>query len=56
MLIVKCEYGFNELYKNSWSGAIDTLKTIMEYNLENELMRHLEEIFYEGATDTEIND
>ena len=56
MLIVRCEYGFNELYKNSWSGAIDTLKTIMEYNLENELMRHLEEIFYEGATDTEIND
>ena len=56
MLIVKCEYGFNELYENSWSGAVDTLKTIMKNNLEDELMHHLEEIFYEGATDTEIND
>ena len=56
MLIVKCEYGFNELYENSWSGAVDTLKTIMENNLEDELMYHLEEIFYEGATNTEIND
>ena len=56
MLIVKCEYGFNELYENSWCGAVDTLKTIIENNLQDELMYHLEEVFYGGATDTEIND
>ena len=38
MLIVKCEYeyGFDELYENSWSGAVNTLKTIIENNLEDE--------------------
>ena len=56
MLIVKCEYRFNELYENSWSGAVDTLKTIIENNLEDELMYHLGEVFCEGATETEIND
>ena len=55
-MLVKREYTFNDLFENSWSGAVDTLKTIIENNLENELMYHLEEIFYEGATDTEIND
>lgn len=54
-MLVKREYGFNDLYENSWSGAIDTLKVIIEHGLENELMYHLEEIFYE-PTETELND
>ena len=56
-MLVKREYGFNELYENSWNGAIDTLKVIIEHGLENELMYHLEEIFYENIpTATELND
>ena len=39
------EYNFNDLYENSWSGAIDTLDTIIKNDMENELMEHLEEIF-----------
>ena len=54
-MLVKREYGFNELYENSWSGAVDTLKVIIENNLEEELMQHLEEIFY-LPTETELND
>ena len=56
-MLVKREYGFNELYENSWSGAVDTLNAIIENNLEEELMQHLEDIFCENIpTDTELND
>ena len=56
MKIVR-EYNFNDLYENSWSGAIDTLDTIIKNNMENELMEHLEEIFdINIPTATEVND
>ena len=51
------EYNFNDLYENSWSGAIDTLDTIIKNDMENELMEHLEEIFdNQTPTETEVND
>ena len=53
-MLVKREYSFNDLYENSWSGAVDTLNVIRENNLEEELMYHLEEIFY-LPTETELN-
>ena len=56
MKIVR-EYNFNDLYGNSWSGAIDTLDTIIKNDMENELMEHLEEIFdNQIPTETEVND
>ena len=56
MKIVR-EYNFNDLYENSWSGAIDTLDTIIKNDMENELMEHLEEIFdNQIPTETEVND
>ena len=56
MKIVR-EYNFNDLYENSWSGAIDTLDTIIKNDMENELMEHLEEIFdNQVPTATEVND
>ena len=51
------EYDFNDLYENSWNGAIDTLDTIIKNDMENELMEHLEEIFdNQIPTETEVND
>lgn len=50
--------GFEELYKNSWSGAIDRLDVIKEYHMEEELMGHLEMLFNdcgEYPTDMQIN-
>ena len=51
--------GFEELYKNSWSGAIDRFDTIRHYHMEDEFMEHLDMIF-DGCdgfpTDTEVND
>ena len=56
MKIVR-EYNFDDLYENSWSGAIDTLDTIIKNDMENELMEHLEEIFdNQIPTETEVND
>ena len=51
--------GFEELYKNSWSGAIDRLDVIREFHMEEELMEHLDMIFDdcdELPTDTQVND
>ena len=54
-MIVKCEYTFHDLYDNSWSGAINTLNTIIENDKEDELMDFLEQIFDE-VTDVQLND
>jgi len=50
--------GFEELYKNSWSGAIDRLDTIKQYYMEEEFMEHLDMIFDdcgELPTDIQVN-
>ena len=44
------------LSKELWSGAVDTVNTIFEYQKENELMQLLEELFYEPTDITTIND
>lgn len=56
-MYIKQDMDFNDLMNNCWSGAIDTLKTIEEYDKEDELMAHLEEQWFdEVPTMTEIND
>ncbi len=47
---------FEELQRMVWCGAVDTLNEVIKHNKENELIYLLEEIFPEGATETEIND
>ena len=48
---------FDELMEHSWSGALDNLKMIDKYDLGEEFMSYLEEMFYDSTpTDTEIND
>ena len=48
---------FEDLKKNSWSGAVDTLNRIEELELEDEFMQILEEVFCdEIPTETEVND
>lgn len=51
------EVDFYELKENSWSGAIETLNTVEEWGMEDELMDFLEEVFNgEIPTPTEVND
>ena len=59
-MYIKKEYDFADLKNNSWSGAVDTLKTVEEAGKEDELMSLLEDLFSEdeGKTpeETEVND
>ena len=55
-MLVKREYTFNDLFENSWSGAVDTLKIIIDNDKESELMDLLEVIFEGEADETELND
>lgn len=56
MRLIKEVTGFNELKLIVWSGAVKTLEVIEREGKEQELMDLLEEVFYEGATETEVND
>ena len=56
MIEIKKECDFYELRNELWSGAIDTVKTIIENDKAEELMRLLEEIFYEPTDIVQIND
>lgn len=52
-------FDFNELYNSSWSGAIDTLKTIEENEKEDEFLQLLNDILssYDNGLDrTKLND
>ena len=55
-ITIKKEMNFTDLLDNSWSGAIDTLRTIMENDKEEELMSLLYQTFEDKATETELND
>lgn len=56
-MYVKKEYDFNELKKNSWSGAIATLEIVEKNNKEEELMQLLEDVFCDNIpSETEVND
>lgn len=57
MLEVKQEMSFEDLKRNCWSGALNTLSTIEEEGKEEELMNYLEDIFYDSTpTMTDLND
>lgn len=53
---IKKDYNFEDLKKNSWSGAVDTLETIEENEKEEELIQLLENTFEDVPTETEVND
>lgn len=56
-MYIKDDYSFEDLTRHCWSGAIDTLKTIEENNMEEELIQLLDENFWnEIPTMTEVND
>lgn len=50
------ELCFEELKQEVWSGAVDTLKTIEEFNKEDELLDLINEMFTDGIEMTALND
>ena len=55
-MVIKKDYDFEDLKRNSWSGAINTLEKIEENEKEEELMQLLEYTFEEVPYETEVND
>ena len=54
---IKEDYDFRDLKNKCWSGAKDTLDMISDNDYEDELMSHLEDVFYgDIPTLTEVND
>lgn len=59
MITIQMELDFEDLQKQCWSGAKDTLAKIEEANKESDFMTYLEELYFmneELPTMTEIND
>ena len=54
-MYIKEDYSFTDLQNACWSGAENTLNTIMEHDCVDAFMDLLEEIFDE-PTLTEVND
>lgn len=57
-ITVQMELSFEDLEKECWSGAVDTLNTIKEHDMEDAFMDLLFEVFCDGdyPTLTAIND
>lgn len=47
---------FDDIYQNSWSGAVDTLNTISNEGKEDDWMELLDELYPDGVDETELND
>ena len=47
---------FDDIYQNSWRGAVDTLNTISNEGKEDELMELLDELYPDGVDETDLND
>ena len=56
MLKIKKTCDFYALKKELWSGAVDTVDTIIENDKTAELMYLLEDIFYEATDIITVND
>lgn len=47
---------FETLKLESWGGALETLKIIEQNNKQDDFMYLLEDVFYEGVDETDLND
>lgn len=55
-MIVRKDVDFYDIRENAWGGATFTLDTIADYDKEEEFMALLEELYPDGADETELND
>ena len=56
MIEIKKVCDFDLLKDELWSGAVETVKTVIECCKTDELMQLLEDIFYEPTDIIQIND
>lgn len=47
---------FDDIYRNAWGGAVDTLCIISNEGKENDLMELLDFVYPDGVDEMELND
>lgn len=47
---------FNDIYRNAWGGAVDTLCIISNEGKENDLKEFLDIVYPDGVDEIELND
>ena len=47
---------FDDIYRNAWNGAVDTLCIISNEGKENDLMELLDFVYPDGVDEMELND
>ena len=47
---------FDDIYRNAWNGAVDTLYIISNEGKENDLMEFLDIVYPDGVDEIELND
>lgn len=47
---------FDDIYRNAWNGAVDTLDIISNEAKENDLMEFLDIVYPDGVDENELND
>ena len=47
---------FDDIYRNAWNGAVDTLYIISKEGKENEMMEFLDIVYPDGVDEIELND
>lgn len=50
------DMNFDDIYRNSWNGAVDTLDIISNEGKENDLMELLDIVYPDGVDEIELND
>lgn len=50
------DWNFDDIYRNSWNGAVDTLDIISNEGKENDLMELLDIVYPDGVDEIELND
>lgn len=56
MKVIKEITTFTTLKLESWGGALETLNMIEENNKQDEFMNLLEDIFFDGVEEIDLND
>lgn len=55
-MVIRKEVDFYDIREGAWGGATFTLDTIEDHGKEQEFMDLLDELYPDGADETELND
>lgn len=55
-VMISNDMDFDDIYRNAWNGAVDTLDIISNEGKGNDLMEFLDTVYPGGVDEIELND